>query len=187
MKKFLWRWQSQSQWSSVVLMHSGFAYFSDRSSESWKILRKSEEKQQQQAKVMLFIQRRKRRRSAAVEISDGDFALERSNFAFARKSVHCQSCQGSTKHSPPKVKYQIDCTSAFYCSHQNKGILKIAKRFWEWTYLEEVLRAVDLCAKVHTLQAVGDLLAWNCHSTLEIDLGVLSQNWKSKIYLLCLA
>ena len=35
-------WQSQSQWSSVVLMHSGFAYFSDRSSESWKILRKSE-------------------------------------------------------------------------------------------------------------------------------------------------
>ena len=41
MKKFLWRWQSQSQWSSVVLMHSGFAYFPDRSSESWKILRKS--------------------------------------------------------------------------------------------------------------------------------------------------
>ena len=40
LKKFLWGWQSQFQWSSVVLMHSGFAYFSDRSSESWKIVRK---------------------------------------------------------------------------------------------------------------------------------------------------
>ena len=42
LKKFLWRWQSQSQWSSVVLMHSGFAYFCDESSGSWKILRKFE-------------------------------------------------------------------------------------------------------------------------------------------------
>ena len=42
LKKFLWGWQSQSQWSSVVLMHSGFAYFCDESSGSLKILVKSE-------------------------------------------------------------------------------------------------------------------------------------------------
>ena len=87
---------------------------------------------------MLFIQRRKRSRSPAVEISDGDFALERSNFAFARKSVHCQSCQGSTKHSPPKVKYQIDCTCLnlkniqHFIAHQNKCMLNLKVQRMRW-------------------------------------------------------
>ena len=89
LKKILWRWQSQSRWSSVVLMHSGFAYFCDESSGSWKILGKLREGQQ--TNVIYPGKDRNAWRNIARRFSACSL-----NFTFARKCGKVVRCSTNT-------------------------------------------------------------------------------------------
>ena len=82
-------WQSQSQWSSVVLMHSGFAYFCDESSGSWKILGKLREGQQ--TNVIYPGKDRNAWRNIARRFSACSL-----NFTFARKCGKVVRCSTNT-------------------------------------------------------------------------------------------